>query len=66
MGKDASREVFGFTRGVIGSTRGCTIVDKFIVMFLECIMTPLFVFLDMFVVVSFVTRMTAQASSWLL
>ena len=30
---DASREAFGFARDVIGSTRGCTIVNKFIVIF---------------------------------
>ena len=35
MEKDASREAFGFARDVIGSTIGCTIADKFIVIFLE-------------------------------
>ena len=45
---DASREAFGFARDVIGSTRGCTIVNKFIVIFSNCIMTPLFVSPDMF------------------
>ena len=50
MEKYASREAFGFARDVIGSTRGYTIVNKFIVIFLKCIMTPLFVSLDMFVV----------------
>ena len=47
---DASREAFGFARDVIGSIRGCTIVNKFIVVVLKCIMTPSFVSLDMFVV----------------
>ena len=50
MEKYASREAFGFARDVIGSTRGCTIVNKFIVIVLKCIMTPSFVSLDMFVV----------------
>ena len=50
MEKDASREVFGIARDVIGSTRGCTFVNKFIVIVLKCIMTPFFVYLDMFVV----------------
>ena len=50
MEKDTSREAFGFARDVIGSTIGCTIVDKFIVIVLECIMTHSFVSLDMFVV----------------
>ena len=31
--KDASREAFGFAMDVTGSTRKCTIVDKFIVIF---------------------------------
>ena len=44
----ASREAFGFARDVIGSTRGCTIVKKFIVIFLKRIMTPSFSPLDMF------------------
>ena len=43
MEKDASREAFYFARDVIGSTRECNIVDKFIVNFLECIMTQSFV-----------------------
>ena len=47
MEKDASREAFGFARDAIGSTRGCTIVDKFIVIVLEYIMTHSFVSLDM-------------------
>ena len=50
MEKDASREAFGFARDVIGSTRGCTIDNKFIIIVLKCIMTPSFVSLDMFVV----------------
>ena len=45
---DASREAFGFARDVIGSTRRCTIVDKFIINVFKCIMTPSFVSLDMF------------------
>ena len=44
----ASREAFGFARDVIGSTRRCTIVYKFVVIVLKCITTPLFVSLDMF------------------
>ena len=48
--KDASREAFGFSRDVISSTRGCTIVNKFIVIVLKCIMTPSFASLDMFFV----------------
>ena len=50
MVKYASREAFGFVRDVIGSTRRCTIVDKFVVIVLKRIMTPSFVSLDMFVV----------------
>ena len=50
MEKDSSREAFGLARDVIGSTIGCTIVNRFIVIVLECIMTPSFVSLDMFVV----------------
>ena len=50
MGKDSSREAFGFARYEIGSTRGCTIVNKFILNVLKSIMTPSFVSLDMFVV----------------
>ena len=45
---DASRDAFGFARDVIGSTRRCTIVDKFVVIVLKRIMTPSFVSLDMF------------------
>ena len=45
---DASRQAFGFARNVIGSTRRCTIVDKFVVIVLKCIMTPSFVSLVMF------------------
>ena len=45
---DASREAFGFARDVTGSTRRCTIVDKFVVVVLKRIMTPSFVSLDMF------------------
>ena len=50
MGKDPSIESFGFARDVIGSTRGCTIVNKFILIVLKHIMTPYFVSLDIFVV----------------
>ena len=50
MEKDASREAFGFSRDVIGSRRGCTIVNKFIVVVLKYIMTPSFVSLDVFFV----------------
>ena len=44
----ASKEAFGFASDVIGSTRRCTIVDKFVVIVLKRIMTPSFVSLDMF------------------
>ena len=44
----ASREAFGFARDVIGSTRRCNIVDKFVVIVLKPVMTPLFISLDMF------------------
>ena len=50
MEKYASKEAFVFARDVIGSTRRCTIVNKFIVIVLKCIMTPSFVSLDMFAV----------------
>ena len=50
MEKDAYIEAFGVARDIIGSTRMCTIVNRFIVIFLKCIMTPSFVSLDMFVV----------------
>ena len=45
---DASIEAFSFTRDVIGSTRRCTIVNKFIVIVLKRIMNPSFLSLDMF------------------
>ena len=45
---DSYREAFGFARDVTGSTRRCTIVDKFVVIFLKHIMNPLFVSLAMF------------------
>ena len=48
MERDASREAFGFTRDVIGSTRRCNLVDKLIVIVLKRIMNPSFVSLDMF------------------
>ena len=44
----ASREDFGCARYVIGSTRMCTNVEKFIVIVCKRIMTPSFVSLDMF------------------
>ena len=50
MEKYASREAFGLAWYVIGSTRRCTIVNKFIVIILKYIMTPSFVSLDMFVI----------------
>ena len=40
MEKYAYREAFGFARDVIGSTRGYTVVNRFIVIVLKCIMTP--------------------------
>ena len=45
---DASIEAFVFERDVIGSTRRCTIVDKFSFSFLKRIMTPSFISLNMF------------------
>ena len=53
MNIDASIEVFGFARDVIGSTRRCTISDKLVVTFLKHIMTPLFVSIDVFHVLLF-------------
>ena len=51
MERDAYREAFGFATDVMVSIRkGCTIVNKFIVIVLNCIMTHSFVSLDMFVV----------------
>ena len=51
MERDAYREAFGFATDVmVSAIKGCTNVDMFIVTFLECIMTHLFVLLDMFVV----------------
>ena len=51
MERYAYIEAFGFATDVMVSTiKGCTIVDMFIVNVLECIMTQLFVSLDMFVV----------------
>ena len=49
--RDAYNEAFGFATDVVVSTiKGCTIVNMFIVTVLQCIMTHLFVSLDMFVV----------------
>ena len=45
----SSGEAFGFARDVIGSTRRCTIVDKFVIIVLKRIMIPSFLSLDMFV-----------------
>ena len=50
MEKYGSIEDFCFARDVIGSTRGFTIFNKFIVIVLKFIITPSFVSLDMFVV----------------
>ena len=44
----ASREAFGFARDIVGSTKRFTIFNKFVVMFLEHILTPSFVSLEMF------------------
>ena len=66
MERYAYKEAFGFATDVMVSTiKGCTIVDMFIVIVLECIMTHSFVSLDMFFLVSFVTMITAQDSSLL-
>ena len=51
MERYASIETFGFARYVIGSTRRYTIVNKFAVIFLQHIITPLFVSIDMFAIV---------------
>ena len=51
MERDAYNEAFGFATDVVVSTiKGCTIVNMLIVTVLQCIMTHLFVSLDMFVV----------------
>ena len=50
MEKYASKEAFGFERDVIGSTRRCTSVNKFIIIVLKYIMNPSFVSIDMLVV----------------
>ena len=50
MERYASRESFGFSRDVIGRTRICTIVDKLALIFLQGIMTHLFVSLGMFAI----------------
>ena len=46
--RDASREAFCFARGVIGSTRRRTIFKKLLMIFLQRVMTPLLVSLEMF------------------
>ena len=51
MERDASREAVGFARDLIGSKRRCTIFNKLAVIFLQRIMTPSFVSLDMFALV---------------
>ena len=44
---DDSREAFGFATDVMVSTKkGCTIVNKFIVIVLKCIMTHSFILLE--------------------
>ena len=49
--RDAYIEAFGFATDVMVSTiKGCTIFDIFIITFLQCITTHLFVSLDMCVV----------------
>ena len=49
--RDAYNKAFGFATDVVVSTiKWCTIVDMFIVTVLQCIMTHLFVSLEMFVV----------------
>ena len=51
MGRYSYIEAFGFSTDVMVSTiKGCTIVDMFIVIVLEFIMTHSFVSLDMLVV----------------
>ena len=45
-----SIEAFGFARDVIGSTKRCTIVNKFAIIVLKHIITSSFVYLDMFAV----------------
>ena len=47
---DSFIKAFGFAMDVVGSTRRCTIVDKFVVIVLKRMMTPSFVSLDMFYV----------------
>ena len=47
----ASREAFGFSRYVIGSTIRRAIAKKLAMIVLQCITTPSFVSLDMFAVV---------------
>ena len=49
--RDAYREDFGFAMDIMVSTiKGCTIVDMFIVIVLECIITHSFISLDIFFV----------------
>ena len=48
MERYASIEVFRVSRGVIGSTTRRTIVNNLAVIVLQLIMTPSFIFLDMF------------------
>ena len=52
MERDDSREPFGFEMIVIlGSTRGPSAVNKFAVTTLKCILTPLFITVDIFALV---------------
>ena len=51
MERDTSKEAFGFARDVIGSTRRPNIINKLDVLVLKCIMTPLFIYLDMLALV---------------
>ena len=48
MERYASIEVFRVSRGVIGSTTRRTIVNNLAVIVLQLIMTPSFIFLDIF------------------
>ena len=52
MERDASREVVGFSRDVMGSTRRTHIFNKLVVILLQRIMTPSFVYLGMFALIN--------------
>ena len=45
---DSFIKAFGFAMDVVGSTRRCTIVDKFIIIVLKHIMTPLVLSIGVF------------------